>query len=308
METFQFHVNPAPFSGRFLTACLVGAIGALLAGCDSASDTSVDLATPNIEAHLPSAATTAAELAGSPISFKAAEPRETPEMASDSRVVNDAPAPLSVPPGEPDVVPDEPEPEDMDFFNAPTVSVESNQVIEATEDSAPLRLIGFISVPSESGISDKAILKLGEKMLTLGAGEVADGVEILEIKDRSVTIQRDRQRRTLGLFDQPLVNPIVVRKSNKSRNGSQARSTSSRGMSRTIERGRPRVRALPTLPLGPRPASVGVTASGRASTRRGGFDPSELPELPERPGLEMPDLDLPGLDLPGLDLPGLDLP
>lgn len=292
MKTFQFRVTSILVLGRFLTACVLAGLVFFMPGCDRGGDADIDLRASSVDTGLTPSSTADAKVDGNPVSFKPAELPAAPEIAVEGHGTEDT----SENTAEASDVEREQVSDDMDFFSAPRVSVESQQVIEATEDSAPLRLIGFISAPSESGVIEKAILKLGDKMLTLGAGELADGIEILEIKNRSVTIQRDRQRRTLGLFDQPLVNPVLVRQSSRSRKSLRSRSTSNRGASKFDNRGQSATRQLPPLPTGTELGPSDAFAARQFPEHARGIDRNEMPEMPELP--EMPEIELPGLDLP----------
>ena len=53
-------------------------------------------------------------------------------------------------------------------------------------------------------------------MATIAAGDSIDGIELLSIQGRSVTMQRDRDRWTLALFDQPVVHQPLARPRNPS--------------------------------------------------------------------------------------------
>ncbi|MCA9191959.1 MAG: hypothetical protein KDB03_09360 [Planctomycetales bacterium] len=94
--------------------------------------------------------------------------------------------------------------EDENFFAAPDVHVEVSATTETESTThAPIRLLGF------SG-EDRtiAILKVGTELKYAKIGDDVEGAEVLEMEDRSITFQRDRQRWTLSLLDQPLVNAV----------------------------------------------------------------------------------------------------
>ena len=169
--------------------------------------------------------------------------------------------------------------EDAHFFTPPKIAAPAKQIMKSDQGHAPVRLLGFVGDEDTKPGSRKAILKVGNRMATIGAGESVDGIELLSIQGRSITMQRDRDRWTLALFDQPVVHqsktrpPQSPRRRRPTRSGQRERHTT--------------------------PAPVAAAAPAVPSSGAPSFEAPIL-DLPEPPA--PPDLgDLPGLeDLPGI--------
>tara|TARA_R110002049_G_scaffold27321_2_gene94124 strand:+ start:239252 stop:240046 length:795 start_codon:yes stop_codon:yes gene_type:complete len=168
---------------------------------------------------------------------------------------------------------------DASFFAAPKIESTTKQVVTIDQGHDPVRLIGFVGDESTDA-GRKAILKIGEKMVTVRQGESLDGIDFVNIQGRSITMQRDRDRWTLSLFDQPLVNkpqlrplgPVLSRRSSRRKPSTPRNWSPSRSGSQGFH-------AKPPNELPPIDEPV-----------------IELPEPPEPPDLS----DLPGMeDLPG---------
>ena len=171
--------------------------------------------------------------------------------------------------------------EDENFFAAPRIEEAATQSIQATPQHETVRLLGFAETDSDDQ-GRRAIVKIGKTMYFMSEGDMRDGLELLEIQERSIKLQRGSERWSLALLDQPIVNPGVKTPSVSRGNASEkAFGYSTRG----------------------RAASSGSQSSNAAFW--GDSNPlmpdlamPEIPELPELP--DLPDLgDLPELgDVP----------
>ena len=174
---------------------------------------------------------------------------------------------------------DAPLADDARFFAPPKIETPSKQVMESDRGRAPIRLLGFIGDETIEPDSRKAILKVGDKMVTIAKGQAVEGIELLSIQGRSITMQRDRDRWTLSLFDQPLVNQ-----------------PQSRPLKKTGRRNRT-ARSSNPVPR-PQPWAAELPSHGTTSQPPLRFNPmADLPEPPAPPDLG----ELPGVD----DLPGI---
>lgn len=172
---------------------------------------------------------------------------------------------------------DAPLADDAQFFAPPMVETPTKQVMQSDRGHEPVRLLGFVGGDSDKADARKAILKVGEKMITIGEGESVEGIELVDIQGRTITMQRDRDRWTLALFDQPLVNQSQQRKMPSTRR----RSTQSSSVSRPNPR--------PTSYDAPNNSTPGIPAVVEPII--------DLPEPPAPPDLT----DLPGMDnIPGI--------
>ena len=115
------------------------------------------------------------------------------------------------------------------FFAQPNVSAPQKVTTERSVDHDDVRLVGFVQNESES--TRRALLKIGDHMVTVGVGDVVDDVEVLDIDQRTVTIQRSRERWNIALLDssKPSTNKGMAKKSqsgNLVRNRNNAKLTS----------------------------------------------------------------------------------
>ncbi|MFN3189048.1 MAG: hypothetical protein ACE361_00880 [Aureliella sp.] len=150
----------------------------------------------------------------------------------------------------------EPIAEDEQFFQAPELPKEIQQVVEATSKHASVRLLGFATgspaTPGKQPLK-KAIIKIGDSMHFMVRGEIQAGVELIDMGERTVQLQRGTDRWNLGLMQQPLVNKGIVSKPNNRRRRSR---TSARNASPSPFRqpepvsipGMPELEAAPALP------------------------------------------------------------
>ena len=153
-----------------------------------------------------------------------------------------------------------------DFFAPPQVAVQPKQVSPVTGQLDPVRLIGFISTVEDNKPKQKAIVKVGNQSMVVQEGETFLDIELLDIGDRSITLQRNRERWTLTLFGQPIINaaPAVTQADSVARSSGRQRKSASREPNMP-----PREPMIPSTipPLLPPPVQI------------------QLPEIPEPPQL-----------------------
>lgn len=151
--------------------------------------------------------------------------------------------------------------EDENFFRPPASSLPAKETIEVGEAHQKVRLLGMASTRNAGKIVPKAIIKIDDQMLYMEVGERYGEIKLLEINDRSVILQQRRERVSLALMNQPIVNKPVALPSRS-----------------------PRKRS-PSYP-------AAVRSFGPASPLAGPFDipEMEIPEMPKIPEIEMPEM------------------
>ena len=159
--------------------------------------------------------------------------------------------------------------EEESFFSPPTVAEQTNQVIEATPEHQAVRLLGFANRGGKNGTERLAILKIGDRMLFMTEGETQKGVELLKIDGRTVHLHRGRDRWSLALMKQPVVNPGVQPPS--LRNRASQSSKLARPVSDPLLQDMP----VPELPL----PAMEEFAEPSAIDLESGFD--ALPTMPD---------------------------
>lgn len=164
--------------------------------------------------------------------------------------------------------------EDENFFALPTVAAAPKVMVEPTKASEPIRLLGFFREERENAEVVQAILKVGSKNYLAVIGDEIEGAQILDIDSRSVTFQKDRERWTLTLHDQPVVNQEPIRPAPTA--AAPSRSVRPRRETRPV--------SIPSPTLPPNNAVGQPPAASLVPTMT-------LPELPKLPDLS----NLPGM-------------
>ncbi|QDT11435.1 hypothetical protein [Planctomycetes bacterium K23_9] len=172
-------------------------------------------------------------------------------------------------------------PDDVNFFMPPRTSEPTLETVVSTADHRhSVRLIGFANATPGDPTRKAAILKINDKLIRLGVNESHDGVTLLAIQDRAVTLQSGRERITMTLMGQEIVNQPsrhasrhLTRRATTQRN---RRRTPTRSELRPAQSESPLARDIPVDPARiPEPPTLPE-------------DPPELrmPEMPDLPDLE----------------------
>lgn len=174
--------------------------------------------------------------------------------------------------------------ESRDFFAPPpTKAVKVEVAVTEQSDPQTVRLIGFVHSSDDDARSALALLKIGERLVPMREGESRDGIKLLAIdrEVRSVSIEHRRERLTLLMMEQPIVNhaepvsrPSPYRHRIRERHPSQDRPT--------VPIGADTPDSLFTPPETPLPNNQSTPADSPILLP----DEIQLPELPELPGIE----------------------
>lgn len=180
------------------------------------------------------------------------------------------------------------------FFLPPQIDDTPAVEVTVNETHNTVRLIGFATTSLRGESVAKAILKIGDSMEYMGVGDTRDGVSLLEIEQRSVKLQQGRERWTLALNSQPIVNPAQApnRRTRQPRQQATSRpQPGSRSGQPAAEPAGSKQNLWSSNPPQGRPETPDFPA------------PPELPEMPDFKFPEPPEIegfpDLPGF--PGFD-------
>lgn len=179
--------------------------------------------------------------------------------------------------------------EDANFFALPSVAPVRQQVSSAQPIAHDtVRFIGLIDLGTADSRGKRALLKIGKRLMQISVGEEALGIKVIAIEERSVTLQRGRDRWTLAMLSQPIVNKPVASKPLGSRiRASQVYDAA--GPSAVVDP------ASMSEPPEEAVAEIEIPAADQTLPD---------PVVPQEPNLEV-DIDL-GIDLPSPDaLPGI---
>ena len=172
-------------------------------------------------------------------------------------------------------------PADANFFAVPAAAPAQVEIARSsTSEQVTIRLIGFINSAPANQQQRSALLKFGKRLVHLREGESYDDTKLLSIDDRTVTLQRKRDRWTLAMMDQPIVNRAAS-PSSLSRNHSRKRPTLSASLTGTAHPGdtplvQPWTPDAPVLPVSDdQPSGLNVEQP----------EALPMPELPDINGL-----------------------
>lgn len=171
-------------------------------------------------------------------------------------------------------------PDDVNFFKLPQpITVRNEVAVNVSEKQKSIRLLGFVN-PNPTDTTQKlALLKIGDRLVNLREGEKFEEIELLTIEDRTVTLQQQRDRWSLAMMDQSVVNQAVAMPKPRGRRQSPAGTINNP----VVSDFRPTPIAEPWMPKAPVLPGVGEK-----------FDPLMPPIEPPTP--ELPNTrDLPGI-------------
>lgn len=165
-----------------------------------------------------------------------------------------------------------PFPENVNFFSPPATGTATAEVLPPVASNefpteAPakqnndlnLQILGFVQVEGER---PKALLRLNGSLATAAAGDVIGEVEIIDVQEPHIVVQRDDQQTVVALGDQ---------------------STSTKQLAMRSQPASRQRRAWPNS-----------SPTARATARTAG-DELPLPTLPAAPQVELPQVQLPSL-------------
>ncbi|RMF37996.1 MAG: hypothetical protein D6753_16515 [Planctomycetota bacterium] len=194
--------------------------------------------------------------------------------------------------------------ENENFFAPPKV----NLTVQETEGPKTIhenvRLLGF-AVSLEDPSIRKAILKIGRAMYFLAPGEQEEGVKVVGMTRYTVHLERDGERWSLALHEQPMVNapviPDVAARTTRSTrtggaSGRPSSGTQTQSSAATAPPGMPEMPEMLKLP------GMGEGENGLPGMPELGQD--GMPQLPGMGEDGMPQM--PGMDGSGGGLPGMD--
>lgn len=175
-------------------------------------------------------------------------------------------------------------PEDVDFFSSPkAMPVRNELAADASKEQKSIRLIGFINPNPLDDSLKLALLKVGDQLVHLRVGQTFEDVELLSIDDRSVTLQRQRDRWTLAMMDQPVVNRATAPPK------PMRRQSTSRGAADNLVKHAvtPQFNEPPLADVWEPPTPKHPRSRKNSESQSFALpDDLEMPELPELPDLE----------------------
>ncbi len=185
--------------------------------------------------------------------------------------------------------------ENENFFAPPKVSLTVQETGDSKTEYENVRLLGF-AVSLENPAVRKAILKIGRAMFFMAPGEEEAGIKVVGMTRYTVHLERDGERWSLALHEQPIVNAPVVPEVHSRRERGTIGATA--GAGRMDSHGASTAAQVPGMPEMPDLPGLEDLQDG-------------MPSIPGLPGAEGEDSGIPGL--PGIDgqdgmpqLPGMD--